>query len=195
MDDPTFDNIAERLRKVNELIETLDPAIRADAFLILRPYVAGNADQDSDDETQSQQAARKKRQPKKRGTSPPSRQTAAKPKRTAVVVDASAEEFVRSQDISEPHLTVRAIAAWWFSQYGSTAITNADLRAIADQIGVTLPQRPDMSLKRSANANGKPIFRSGGKGKLVPTAPHGELYFQEEYGVKKGTKAPPSANE
>lgn len=60
---------------------------------------------------------------------------------------------------------------------------------------MTLPRRPDMSVKQWKTEGGKPIFRVAGKGKLVPTVPHGELHFQSEYGVKKGSKTPTSADD
>jgi len=40
MDDQRFNNALERLNRVNEAVEKLDPAIRAAAFNVLAPYIA-----------------------------------------------------------------------------------------------------------------------------------------------------------
>ena len=40
MDEQGFNNALERLKRVNEVVETLDPAVRASAFELLAPYIA-----------------------------------------------------------------------------------------------------------------------------------------------------------
>jgi hypothetical protein len=82
--------------------------------------------------------------------------------------------------------------AWWFSQYGSTPITTVQLRAMADEIGATLPARPDTTLS-TATSEGKPLYRRSAGG-YIPIQPHGELYLKEKYGITKGTKSPPAVD-
>jgi len=115
----------------------------------------------------------------------------------AVPVDASsAESFVRSQPnvLDRPAEAVKAIAAWWFSQYGSAPITRMNVETIAENIGVTIPDRPDATLRQMKH-DGRDVFRSAGRGAFVPTRPHGELYFQVQYEVSKGRKSAPGTGD
>jgi hypothetical protein len=179
MDDSQFNQTVERLREIDEVIKKLDPAIRADAFEMLKPFALGPPSSNKHPQQEAQQQReRRERDPQQ-----------ASPAETS-----GAEKFVRSQKLDKPDQAVKAIAAWWYSQYGVAPFTQKDVKVIADEIGVTLPARPDMSIKRTKNADGKAVFRNAGKGKLVPTQPHGELFLQKEYGVTKGTKTPPSAS-
>jgi hypothetical protein len=169
MDDARFDEVAKRLAKVNTVVSKLDASIRTEAFAILKPYVESLASAAS-----------------------PKGAAAEGDKRPTPPVDtSSAEEFVRSQIIDKPHQVVVAIAAWWFSQYGSAPITSADITQIADEIGLTVSQRPDKSLL-GTKTDGKDVFRTAGRGKIVPTVPHGELYLKSQYHVEKGKKPRPS---
>jgi hypothetical protein len=111
---------------------------------------------------------------------------------TPEVDTSSAESFVRSQPnvLDRPAEAVKAIAAWWFSQYGSAPITRTSVETLAENIGVTIPDRPDATLRQMKH-DGRDVFRSAGRGTFVPTRPHGELYFQTQYEVSKGRKQAP----
>lgn len=43
MNEDQYNETVERLRAANEIIKELDPAIRAEAFSILRPHITGEA--------------------------------------------------------------------------------------------------------------------------------------------------------
>ncbi len=171
MDDQAFDERVERLRKVNAVIGELDEAIRVEAFRILRPYIDGQA------------AARV--QIDAAGGDEGGDADSAEP-----IDSTNVETFVRSQDVAKPANAVKAIAAWWFSEYGSAPIGGSDVEGIAQEIGVTIPNRPDNTL-RGMKSNGKDVFRPAARGTFTPTRPHGELFFQTEYQVTKGRKPPP----
>jgi len=94
----------------------------------------------------------------------------------------------------KPSDAVYAIVAWWFSQYGSAPITRENIEALATQIGVTLPNRPDSTLAK-AKKDGRALFRAVTRGAYAPTVPHGEVFLKKEYKVQKGTKTPPTAND
>lgn len=166
----SFHQTVERLKKVNSIIAELDEAIRAEAFAILRPYVEGklSASQSEGD----------------RGGPNAAEQTDTR----------NAEAFVRTQTIDKPAQAVAAIAAWWFSEYGSAPIKREDIEQIADEIGVTAPARSDNTL-RAMKTDGKRVFRKAGRGTFVPTTPHGELFFKDEYGVTKGRKTRPAPDD
>ena len=169
MDKDTFADITERLLDINAVIVDLDESVRAPAFEFLRPYIT---DQYPWLPGGSQSAP-------SGGSAPDA---------------GSATAFVRSQGIDDPADAVRAIAAWWFSQYGAAPIRRTDIETIAAEIGATVSNRPDKTLKEM-RAGGKVVFRAAREGGYVPTVPHGELFFEHEYRVAKGTKtAPPSAS-
>lgn len=172
MDDQQFKDTVERLQQVNAVIGKLDPAIRSEAFGVLRPYVEG-----------------KPGSPSKQSTGEGDDEASGIGGGQDVDIS-SAEAFVRSQDIDKPANAVKAIAAWWFSQYGSVPIRAADIKKLAGEIGVTIPDKPYMTLT-GMKTDGKDVFRSS-KGDFVPTVPHGELFFQSQYKVKKGKQLPPS---
>ena len=161
MDKNTFADIAERLRDINAVIVELDESIRGPAFEFLRPYITDQY-------------------PFLVGGAP---EDPPQPD--------SAQVFVRSQSIDDPADAVKAIAAWWFSQYGAAPIRRADIEGIAAEIGVTVSNRPDRTLQEM-RAGGKKVFRAATRGHYVPTVPHGELFFETEYRVGKGTKTAPA---
>jgi hypothetical protein len=171
MDEHLFNQTVERLKEVNSIIAELDQAIRAEAFAILRPYIEGKQTRVALDGTQDSGSGGQQD-----------------------VDMSSAEAFVRSQTIDKPGQVVVAIAAWWFSQYGSAPIKREDIERIAHEIGLTVSGRPDNTL-RALKRDGKSIYRVAGRGALAPTIPHGELFFQNEYGVTKGRNTPPSPDE
>lgn len=170
MDEQTFKDTVERLKKANAVVLGLDESIRGDAFKILRPYVEGKSTtvrdvlhQDGGEDGGQQEAP---------DTS-------------------NAEAFVRSQNLARPADAATAIAAWWFGEYGSAPLRRADVERIGNEIGVTLPNRPDKTLAGMRH-DSRPVYRTAGRGKFVPTVPHGELFIQETYGVTKGRKTPPA---
>src|SRR5262249_44693974 len=81
---------------------------------------------------------------------------------------------------------VKLIAASYFSEFGSEPVTTEDIKSRAREVGITIPDRPDVTLK-SAISGGKKLFNAVGRGKFKITV-HGENYLREAYGVKKGTK-------
>lgn len=188
MDESEFEQTVERLRAANKVIEALDPAVRSAAFEILRPYVEGAVPAGGTRRAQARPSNARQTKPK----TPKRPKKAAAPKRqdTIDVDTTSAESFVRSLEPEKPAEYVYAIVAWWFSQYGSAPITRKQVESIANQIGVTIPARPDMTLAQATSEN-KQLFRSTSDG-YIPTVPHGELYLKNEYGIQKGTESPPA---
>jgi hypothetical protein len=81
-------------------------------------------------------------------------------------------------------------AAYHFSEYGTGPFSVVEIRAIAAEAGVIVPDRLDMTYT-SAGKKGKKLFQNLGKGIFKPTAT-GSIEFKERWGVKPGrkTKAP-----
>jgi len=156
--------IEEKLADINRIISGLDPAIRSAAFEILAPYYF--------DEELTNSAQKPAAKGKDTGT--PS------------TTPAEFESFFSSFDHKKPKDNVLLIAAWLYSQHGVFPISAKDTKNYADRTGLTVPKRPDNTM-RSAKKNGKSLFRQSGDGWELTV--HGETYVKETYGVKKGTKA------
>jgi hypothetical protein len=61
-----------------------------------------------------------------------------------------------------------------------------EVKAVATNVGITIPDRVDMTLGNAAE-DGKQLFTRVARGKFKPTV-HGESYLKSTYEVKKGTK-------
>jgi hypothetical protein len=104
-------------------------------------------------------------------------------------------EFFNRDDDLKPSDHAQLCAAYHFSIYGTAPFSLEELRTIAADAGVVLPDRLDMTLT-SATKNGKKLFQVAGKGLYKPTASAG-LFFKERWSVKPGKmrKEPASAKE
>lgn len=98
--------------------------------------------------------------------------------------------FNREGDM-KPADYAQLCAAYHYSLYGSSAFSIPELKAIATDAGVVLPDRVDMTL-RSAMQKGKKLFQPSGSGAFKPTAA-GCMHFAEKWKVKPGKKAKPVA--
>lgn len=92
--------------------------------------------------------------------------------------------FVESFDTGKPHEALEVLVAWLYSQRGNQPFKTAEIKALADQCGMIVPSRPDMTFK-GAKANGKAIYIQNGKNWKL-TVP-GELHMKTTYKVTKGT--------
>lgn len=164
MDSKTFKDRVARLQEVNGIVSKLDEAIRAEAFSLLKPYVTGEPAQ---------------------GTRTSAN---AKPedKAEAPVDTTDAEAFFTKHPDGKPAENVSLIAAYLYSQYGTSPFSIEDVRKTATAAGVTIPERPDMTI-RSARRSGKKVFQRSGQNQYKPTV-HGEAYFKSQYKVGKGKK-------
>ena len=78
-------------------------------------------------------------------------------------------------------------AAYHYSQHGAAAFSLDELRQIAADAGVVIPDRLDMTLKNAAS-KGKRLFQSSGRNAYKPTAAAGIL-FKEKWQVTPGRKS------
>jgi len=165
MDEAAFKARAERLVEVAKVIEKLPSEIRSQAFPLLAPYVGGmpahkakteKADGDKDDSA-------------------------------ADAIDGEDREaFFTRFPHDKPADNVKLIAAWWYSQHGTATFELDDVKTLADDVGLTIPDRFNMTLE-SAQSENKALFKKAGRGAWQPTV-HGESYFKATYQVKKGKK-------
>ena len=157
-----------KLLEIDKTIKKLDPAIRAAAFDTLAPYYFDGG------------AAPEERKSSKTTSTKPQKRTAN---------TGNMEEFIGQNDHNKPKDNVFLIAAWLYSQHGKFAITRADVDEIADEAGLTVPDRADATM-RQAKHNGKNLFRKKNKGWELTVS--GEARLKDAYGVKKGNQPRPS---
>lgn len=156
--------VLQRMREVERAVLELDESVRAPAFSMMEGYILGE------------------QSVSKRSTSPG-------PDANEEVESTEGDdlgEFFAGRDTDKPAEAVMAIAAYLFQQFGSEPFTLQEVRDIADQMGLTIPERVDMTLK-GATRNGRPIFRSVGRGKYAPTV-LGEATLKQDHKVTKGRR-------
>jgi len=161
MDKKEFNERSARLQEVGDVIERLPPEVRGDAFALLKEYVL----------------------PRSAGPS-------KGPDDQSVPDNAGDTNLFTQFDHEKPSDNVRLISAYFFREYGSESFSVDEIKALAAETGLTVPERVDMTLA-NATEKGKKLFVSVGRGKFKPTV-HGEAFLKSTYGVKKGTKTRPA---
>lgn len=170
MDSDTFHTAADRLKEINEVIAKLDESIRPAAFAVLRPYVdgraspagPGNHDRGVGDADENAGVA------------------------SDLLVDREmVRDFLGEHQSDKPAENVKAIAALVYSRLGNSEFTVQEVREIAHETGVTVPDRVDVTLG-TARVNKKPLFQKVRAGVYRPTV-HGEKLFKETFEVTKGS--------
>jgi hypothetical protein len=158
MEQKEFHECASRLQDVGKVIEKLPVEIRNEAFNLLKGYISQWASASTHRE---------------------------KPIQHEVESGGGTALFSRF-DHDRPSDNVRLVAAYLFQEYGSEPFSAEEVKEIAANAGITIPDRVDMTLAH-AKENGKQLFTRVGRGKFKPTV-HGESYLKTTYNVKKGTK-------
>lgn len=158
MNEDAYNKRVERIQSINDVIKDLEPEIRESAFDLLKDFATEPGSQ-----SQAMQNTSKS------SSSAPDR-----------------ERFFTSHTQDKPFKNVYLIAAWHYSLYGTEPITRPEIEQLAGDIGLTIPNRPDKTL-RTASKDKKSLFQTAGTGGYKPTV-HGESFLKEEYGVTKGTR-------
>lgn len=97
-------------------------------------------------------------------------------------VETDLASFFERNDCHKPADFVHLCAAYHYRNNGNANFSVSNLRAIADEAGVVVPDRVDMTLSQ-ATKGGKKLFQNIGKGTFKPTAA-AALYFRERWNVK-----------
>ena len=156
MDKKQFQERVKKLKEINKVIESLDPSIKEASFKLLQSYVTGEEKELSNGGD---------------GETP---------------TDIDRETFFTKFSHDKPGRNVLLITAYLYSQYGTSPVSLKEIKKIADDVGITVPDRTDMTL-RQAKKDGKSMFNYGGNDNIRPTV-HGEKYFKDTYKVSKGKK-------
>lgn len=157
MDEKEFKERSVRLQEVGEVIEKLPAEIRGEAFKLLGGYVTGL-------------------------TVTP----AQEPDSSAPLESDEDVSLFTQFTHDKPSDNARLIAAHLYREFGSEPFSVDEIKAVATDVGITVPDRVDMTLA-AAQENEKHLFAKAGRGKFRPTV-HGEAYLKATYKVKKGTK-------
>lgn len=158
MDQKEFNERASRLHEVGKIIEKLPTEIRNEAFGFLKGYI-------------SQQVA-----------APARKESPAEHEADS----GDGADLFSKFDHNKPSDNARLIAAHLFQEYGSEPFSVEEVKAVAANVGITIPDRVDKTLGTAAE-NGKQLFTQVGRSKFKPTV-HGESYLKTTYGIKKGKK-------
>lgn len=172
MDEETFKEKTALLLEIGSVVAKLPPEIRSQAFDLLKGYVSAHERSSRDSEA---------------GKSRPRDDDAL----NGGIDDK--EQFFTSFEHDKPADNVKLVIAYLFSQFGSQPFKAEEVQGMADEVGVTVPSRIDMTI-RMATADGKRLFASAGRGLFKPTV-HGEAYLKEQYKIKKGTRQKPEQPE
>jgi hypothetical protein len=163
--------VVERMREVNALVSALDPAVRGEAFSLMREYILGGTPSGAGGSVQTGDVS------------------VAEKAGGRVGAPSGFDGFIDKLESEVPADNVMALAAFLYGQYGIEPLSVQEVKDLAERAGVTIPARPDMTLAQKT-ANKKKAFRKTGKGVFRPTT-DGEIFLKATYGVKKGTKKRP----
>lgn len=174
MDEHEYNQTVERLNKVNEVIEGLDASIRADAFKLLKPYVAAGAAADEEDEVDLNVEESGEKRQKSGGGS----------------VDF--DELIESHESDKDYENAVLALAIIYARYGRGPFPLTMIKDTANEFNLTVPARPDKFFARHKR-NGKEVLRKQAEGWKV--TPSGEQWLKETYEVSRGKQSLPSADE
>lgn len=172
MDETKYRERVIRLEKVGKVLQKIPPEVRSAAFLLLEAYIIGTPDDASASHS--------------RIKAPP--HTSKKDSPTLTM-----EEFFAKYAHDKPSDNAKLIAAFQYREFGTEPFSLDEIRQISSEVGITIPQRIDMTLEQ-AKAKGKKLFSRAGTGQFKITV-HGEAYLKTTYGVSKGTRKPTSVTQ
>lgn len=161
MDQDAFADTVKRLHEADEVIKKLDPAIRAEAFGILKPYVTAGALTDDEDTFEEDE----------------------KPKRKKPAGQLDLDALVEEHESDKDHENALLALAVYYARHGKGPFEMSALKDIADELKLTIPNRTDTFFK-GHKRNGREVLRKQTDGwKIMPS---GETWLKETYGVTKG---------
>ena len=171
MDDKEFKERSERLKAIGKILEELPSEVRALAFSFLSEYVTSASS----------------------GLHPPSPKEKSPATRTNTPPPADREGFFKAFDHERPADNAKLLAGWLYREFGTEPFSIDEIKELATDIGVTIPERIDMTFAQ-AKENAKNLFARAGRGRFKPTV-HGEAFLKTTYKISKGTKQRPTKPE
>jgi hypothetical protein len=163
MDEKTFKDLANRLKKVSAVVEKLDPVIREDAWKLLRPFIGTDGGTSEPDHPKTGDTA---------GESPPSTDSSE---------DELIENFESEKEADNLYLTLAIL----YKRHGKGPFSLDLIRAVGQSHHLALPSRPDTTLRNSTR---KVVRKQEGGYKILSG---GEKWLKDKYGVAKGKQPLP----
>lgn len=177
MDESEFKQISQRLKEANAVVAKLDPALRPDAWAILRSYVSGStlADGASDGEKSHRGGAKRTGKGKAKSPSSP----------RPLPPDSSEEELIENFESNKDSDNLYLALAIFYKRHGRGPVPTTLLKSLAKSLGLDIPNRPDMTF-----GSKKTVVRKMGDGWKI--MPGGEKWLKETFGVSRGKDPLPS---
>jgi hypothetical protein len=163
VDEQTFKERVKRLQAVNAVISKLDETIRADAYELLKPYIADDL-----------------RPP---GANPKVQQAASPLRSQAGSFNAQA--LVDKHESAADTDNVFLCLAIFHARHGRGPFTMRQLKAISEEFDLAIPDRHDNTLRRAKRGTSKTlVVKQGSDGWKI--TPGGETWLKSEYEVTRG---------
>ena len=172
MDENAFDQTVERLKKANAVIDKLDPAIRSDAFALLRDYVVGG---DAGDRGRGRGG----------GGDPKVGQEKRAPLAPDATEDALVERYESDKDFENALLCLAIV----YKRHGRGPYPNWDpLKNVASHYSLEIPKALHMTFK-TLKRDDQIVLRKQADGWKI--TPSGEKWLKTTYGVGRGKEPLP----
>jgi hypothetical protein len=176
MDESEYKTTVERLQAVDGVIKDLDPAVRAEAFAILKPYVTGTAADESDEDEEDGDGGDE-------STPRPRKRT----RKQTLDLDQMVEDYASDR----PHENALLALAILYSRRGRQPFQLKEIKAIAeDELNLDVPE--NMSMTFSGLKRKDALLLRHNKSEGWKVTPSGGRWLEETYKVTKG-RASPSA--
>jgi hypothetical protein len=189
MDESSFKERVRRIQEINYVVSKLDPAIRGEAFEMLKGYVTGG-DADEPSRKGRQQSATRATNGKQTGRSPTKK--VATPKGPIVAEPVEGEDELLEKHLSDAdHENAMLAVAILYARHGRGPFKIAHVAGVAKQYNLNVPARLDMFFKTAKRGDPKSlVMRKLAEGwKIMPS---GEAWLKDTYGVRMGRTPLPS---
>lgn len=179
MDETQFNERVRRLEQINGVVSKLDPAIRGEAFDVLKAYVS------DDDRGKTRKAATGGGTNGTAARKSPARKPAT-PKAPVVAKPVEGEEELLEANLSETdHENAMLVLAILYARHGRGPFQMVHITAVARQYNLNVPARLDMFFRSAKRGESKAlVIRKMAEGWKI--MPGGETWLKETYGVKMG---------
>lgn len=194
MDADEFKLRVARLGQVSEAIGKLDPAIRAEAFALLKPYVTGDGEDPANATAPSRtgSSSRTESSPRK----PPIKPATKRAKRKSITPAAptEGEDLLLEAHLSDLDYENAMLAlAIFFKRHGRGPFDMAYVKAIGEQFALNMPKRLDKFFETAKRGEPKVLIaRKQADGWMI--MPGGATWLKETYGVSMGRDVLPDGD-
>ncbi len=189
MNETHFKESVKRIQEIDNVVSKLDPAIRGEAFALLKGYVTGD-DATTRPPNGGQLPATGAIHTTQIRKPPPKKP--APPKGLAAVEPADGEDELLEKHLSDAdHENAMLAVAILYARHGRGPFKMVHITGVANQHNLNVPARLDMFFKSAKRGESKALVirRVADGWKIMPG---GEAWLKETYGVAMGRSSLPS---